>query len=171
MGSPFGIDEDDAGDIPAPVDKSDKKTLVLVVGSLGDLVKKVIETEIRIEENPRDGLAIIEIASLRRLLEEWPVLDEEKASTVFDLTKIAVHQYRTTEKELENIVFKMRSENKEALSSEAVSSDNVFWLCILTAKLFDYRDKIRSHLSEFNRLSGGVGKTIEIPSEGDLVFY
>jgi hypothetical protein len=133
---------------------------VIVVGSLGELVKKSIETDSRIVDSKGDRSILLESASLHRLLEEWPVLDADRAAMLETGMKMSISKLQSTEKELEELLSKMEGE---------VGGANGFHLRLLAFNMLKYRNEIRKQIVELNKLSGGIGRASAIPQDAELV--
>ena len=130
--------------------------MVLVFGTLGDLVKKIIETEIRIEENPKDRSAAFELLSLNKLFNEWPVTDSGVVTVCFYAMKLAMLKYKEKEKALEEL-------------AKADYEHNPVWIRIEINGFLTHRDEIRKLMAQLNELSGGVGKASNLSPDDNFV--
>jgi len=137
------------------------RTVVIVVGSLGELVKKLIETEMRIREAPKDRDILLEVASLHRLLEQWPVVDSEKADNIQMGMRLSIAKLKATELELSELLPKV--DNSQHLS------ENSFWLKQLASDMLKYMNEVRKQIVELNKLSGGVGKASALSPDAKLI--
>src|SRR5690349_9501594 len=126
----------------------EEKTAVLVIGSLGDVTKKIIELDLLVaEERYRATTAYFESVSLHKLVQEWPVIDEHKAFMLSKCMRVAIQKYKASEKELETLLANDDPQPFDLLSIRGACKD-----------LFKYRNEIRFCIAELNKLSGGVGK-------------
>ena len=142
---------------------SEGRIVTIVVSSLGELNKKLIELEIRIPKEHRDRSLLLEIASLKKILEEWPVLDREKAHLLHTCMRMSVIKLQSCELELEEHLKKIDSQ------TSCESTQSIFWLIRLASDMLRYRKEIRKQISELNKLSGGIGKASAVSPDAEVV--
>lgn len=137
----------------------DHKAAVLVIGSLGEVIKKSIELDFKCLEDYHSISVHAESLALKKLLDEWPVLDATRVFLLRGAMCQSIMKYKQAEKELES----MSTDNRP----------NTPGTCMLyrqtVTELFRYRDEIRFQMNELNKQSGGVGKASAIPPDAELV--
>jgi hypothetical protein len=67
---------------------------VLVIGRLGELVKKVFELEDLIEADPKNDVAILQLATYSEIMEQWPVDDVSIMPILLTDFRMAFNRYR-----------------------------------------------------------------------------
>ena len=150
------------GDRSIGVEVNSPVTKVIVVGSLGELVKKSIEVDLRCTEDPKDRPTLLESASLRSLINEWPVLDAEEVFLLCRGMRFSIAKLQRAEKEGREILKKMRED-------PSYGDSNSFWFRHVVEEVFHRMDEVRYQIAELNKLSGGVGKASEIPQNVEFV--
>jgi len=133
---------------------------VVVIGSLGELVKKIVELQIRITEDPSNREAMLEEASLQQLLGEWPVSDKDKADLLYLGMKMSITKHKASELEVRKLL-----KEKEETEDPAIA----YWFYQAAVNLMKYTDEVRHQIAELNKLSYGVGKASSIPLEAELI--
>jgi len=133
---------------------------VVVIGSLGELVKKIVELQIRITEDPSNKEAMLEEASLQQLLGEWPVSDKDKADLLYLGMKMSIAKHKDAERDVRDIV-------NDAF--QLSTTQDIFWIRRAITDLMKYTDEVRHQIAELNKLSYGVGKASSIPLEAELI--
>jgi len=136
-------------------------TAVIVVGSLGETYKKLIETELRVIKDPKNTAAIIEVESLMKLIEQWPVIDEHKAYMFSQGMRSSIIRFKSEEEALENLI--------KEIDRDGSLKTLYFSLYSVVKAVLKYRDEIRTQIAALNKLSGGVGKASALPPNADLL--
>jgi len=136
-------------------------TSVIIVGSLGETFKKSIETDMRVMEDPKNTAALLEATSLRNILEQWPVLDEQKVYMLSHAMRISVLRFKSSEAALDKIL--------KEIDPKGINPSASFTMFQEARELCKRRDEIRFQIAELNKLSGGVGKASTLPPNADLI--
>lgn len=120
---------------------------VVILGNLGDVVKKICELEL-LENNKHSRDSIISMAAYHKVLEQWPVQDKNKTELICKILKVQYAKHLVLEKEL-NASYK---ENKDTRIT-----DDSFQMARIASKMIQaagrYLDslcKIRKLISELN---------------------
>lgn len=112
---------------------------IFVIGKLGEIVKKVIELEWLISDNPTNTLLIAEFTAYQQVLQMWPVTDKKELEQQVDIFKFCIANLRERETAL-------REQNSVALY-DVIAKNNYL-------KALDETRACMANISELGQYSG-----------------
>lgn len=114
---------------------------VFVIGRYGELLKKCFELEQQLEANPKDEVAILELAAYAQVVETWPVENPDTVHIMVADFQIALCNYAEASKDFE----------------ASVHSKNHLRLEIDCCTYLASRDKVKLKMKELNAVGRYVG--------------
>lgn len=121
---------------------------IFICGRLGDVVKKIIESEEALTVDPKNEFIIVELAAYQQVLSMWPVLEKDKAelSQQIDILKFNIKNLVEKEKAL-------REHNAVAL-----------WDVVAKNKYLSALDDTRASIAIINRIGmyAGLSPMLEV---------
>jgi len=114
---------------------------VYVIGRLGELVKKIIELELLVEEDSKNEIAILELASYYEVLEAWPLEKPEDRSVLLMDFRLAFRKYALASDEF----------------MTSVASKNTHRLEIDSLAYLKAREIVKSKMKALNAVGRFVG--------------
>lgn len=115
-------------------------TQVIVIGRLGELVKKICELEFQLETE-HDEVFALELAGYHSVLDSWPVEDKPRTDLLVSMLRISVRHY-------------IECENALRLS---LDGDSASILALSAVQYLQQKDEIRNFMRELNALGRFVG--------------
>jgi hypothetical protein len=112
---------------------------LFVVGKLGEVIKKIIELEDVLRENPTNQILVAELASYNEVVRMWPIHDDVIMHQAMDIFRLNIEKLKLAEQEL-----------------RSTGIGDPFMFMVMT-KYFKYLDLVRSDLSTINELGMHVG--------------
>lgn len=134
---------------------------VIVLGSLGDLIKKIAELEL-LERNPsRD--TTIQMAAYYAILDQWPVSDKPAAEYLVLAFKLQLAKHIAVEATIQDLAKKITGKigSQEWCSATAMLNN-------ATIRYLDSKAQIKQAIILLNSLGKHVGKppiTMELHNE------
>lgn len=116
---------------------------VLVIGKLGELVKKIYELEYIIARRP-NAVAAVELASYNLVLAAWPVDNVEDTHLSIANFKLQLDKFHSLEKEF----------------ALAVASKNELRVTAISAEYLTALDVVKATMKHINALGKHIGDSI-----------
>lgn len=126
-------------------------TNVLILGTLGDLVKKITELEMLDRTPSRDNT--IQMYAYNAILEEWPVTDREAVRSTIASFRVQCAKHIAIETSLEEL---SKASSGRIGSSEWIQHAGM--MLAATSRYLDSKQKLRQSLVLLNSLGRGIGK-------------
>ncbi len=123
---------------------------VLITAPLGDLVKRIVELELR-KEKSHDQF--VQLTLLYLIVKKWPVSDANRLTVLIQRTVMQVSNYRNAETEMEQFLKQLPAK----LSEESVDVLNT-WNAVRACSRYSFTKKqLRDTYNELNTLGKGIG--------------
>lgn len=120
---------------------------VVILGNLGDVVKKICELEL-LEENLHSRDSLISMAAYHKVLEQWPVQDKIKTETLCRVLKVKYAKHLLIEKDL---IETYESKRKIHVTDDAFQMAQIASRMIqATGMYLDSLSKIRKMIVQLN---------------------
>jgi hypothetical protein len=122
---------------------------VFICGKLGEIVKKIIELEDILKNNPTNTTILAELTAYNQVLAMWPVSDKRAVAQLVDILKLNIYKFRNAEKEL-----------REDAGRDASTM-------LALASYFKYLDYVKDNMHTLNGLGMWIGESpwLEVPDE------
>lgn len=112
---------------------------LFVVGKLGEVIKKILELEDLIKDNPKDTILITELTGYNEVVKMWPILDDVFLHTAIQIFKLNIEKMKDAEKEMR------------------VCTHGDPFLHMIVGRYTRYLDNVRSDLATLNELGMHIG--------------
>ena len=112
---------------------------IFVVGKLGEIVKKLIELELVLQDDPANSFVIAEVAAYQQILNMWPVLQKNELMQAVDIFKFNLKHLK---------------EKEECLRNEQTV---ILYDILAKSNYFKALDAVRHNLAYINTLGEHIG--------------
>lgn len=112
---------------------------LFVVGKLGEVIKKILELEDLVKDNPKDNILLMELTSYQKILTMWPIQDKQLMDQAVYIFKLNIEKMKIAEHEMR------------------VCSHGDPFLHMVVGRYTRYLDNVRSDLATLNELGMHIG--------------
>jgi hypothetical protein len=128
-------------------------TKVIVIGKLGEVIKKIVETEMLIEKNPKARVLLVELASYYKVLKAWPIENQQELDMHMSMFRYSLQLYLELEEELIKV------------NAGYVLED----VCSTVDRYLKAKKDARMRLKQLNSLGRFIGDSIELEVDDELL--